>query len=143
MIHDPREYARQILLEQRDALHMSLDEGPQLGAGFHEAAVGARAELHRKRTEAMRHETERLNALPPSLDKLVGQAEAEDRRRLDGYREERRRREREAEQMFAMPVSYRFFVGLAWATAVTLMGVLAVMGIVFHAEIWAAMKGAL
>jgi len=34
-------------------------------------------------------------------------------------------------------------VGLAWATAVTLMGVLAVMGIVFHAEIWAAMKGAL
>lgn len=60
MLHDPHAYAVDCILEGRDALRMSLVEGPQLGAGFHEAAINARAELRRKRAEVYRHEAERL-----------------------------------------------------------------------------------
>ena len=53
MCHDPREYAAQILLESRNALRMSLEEGPQLGTGFKEATVSAKTELARKRSERL------------------------------------------------------------------------------------------
>ena len=72
MCHDPREYAAQILLESRNALRMSLEEGPQLGTGFKEATVSAKTELARKRAGAYRHESERLTIVeaPTAMDAL-------------------------------------------------------------------------
>ena len=60
MLNDPRTYAAEALQDMRNVMHVSLQEGPQLGTGFHEAAGLAKAELNRKRSEAYRHEAERL-----------------------------------------------------------------------------------